>query len=474
MKIKRNAKAVLAVLLSAMVCVCLASGEQGDFSYADDTSDYEQQLSEIAEKQEELADKISELQDNIAEQEEYQQLIESQIETTSQKIELIDSHLTTLSEEMDEISASISETTEKLDAQKSDIEDGISDFKLRLRSLYLAGSSTYTSVILGSDDFFDMLMKIELVERVAAHDDELIDSLVAQKDDYEQTVEELNSQKAELEEKQADYEEQKSSMTDEIQNLSELYESVSAELEELEAEKSKYVDQKSEYDAEQDSFEQQLQAAIKAQSEKVAATTTTTTEATTTTTTTTEPTTTTTTTTTTASTGTTNKKTTTTTTTTKKTTTTTKKTTTTTTTTQSSSGFKWPCPGYYLITSSFGSRWGSFHYGMDIGNSGIRGASVVAAKSGTVIMTNNSCTHDYGKSESCGCGWGWGNYCVIDHGDGYQTIYAHMSECVVSVGQTVTQGQLLGYVGSTGWSTGPHLHFEIRIDGTAVDPMKYF
>ena len=89
-------------------------------------------------------------------------------------------------------------------------------------------------------------------------------------------------------------------------------------------------------------------------------------------------------------------------------------------------------------------------------------------------MANNSCTHDYGKDESCGCGWGWGNYCVIDHGDGYQTIYAHMSKCKVTVGQTVTQGQVLGNVGSTGWSTGDHLHFEVRIDGTAVDPMDFF
>lgn len=474
MKMKLSIKRTVSFLLSAIICIGLVGSDLSGFTYADDTSEYEQKLKDIAQKQEELADKISDMQGNIAEETEKKKLVESQIETTGQKIELIENYLSSLSGEMSELEKSINETSAQIETQKSEIESGISNFKQRLRALYLAGDSSYTSIVLGSGDFFDMLMKVELVGRVASHDDKLIDELVEKKNDYEKTSKELSRQKSELEARQKDYEKQKKAMSDEIEKLNELYESVNAEIQNLEAEKKKYVDKKSEYDAEQDAFERQLQAAIKANSKKV-----TTTEPTT------EPTTTTTTTTTTTSvttvpskTGvspskTTSKKVTTA----KKTTTTTKKTTkktTTTTKAQTSSDFKWPCPGYYLITSGFGSRWGSFHYGIDVGNSGIRGANVVASKSGTVIMANNTCTHDYGKDESCGCGWGWGNYCVIDHGDGYQTIYAHMSKCKVSVGQTVTQGQVLGNVGSTGWSTGDHLHFEVRIDGTAVDPMNFF
>lgn len=474
MKVKLSIKRTVSFLLSVMICIGLVGSNLSGSTYADDTSEYEQKLNEIAEKQEELAEKIADMQGSITEETEKKKLVESQIETTSEKIELIDNHLSSLADEMSKLEKSISETSAQIELQKSEIESGISDFKQRLRALYLAGDSSYTSIILGSGDFFDMLMKVELVGRVASHDDKLIDELVEKKKDYEKTSGELNRQKSELEDRQKDYEKQKKTMTAEIEKLNELYESVSAELENLEAQKSKYVDQKSAYDAEQDAFERQLQAAIKANSQKVTTTTEPTTEpataaTTTTTTTTTTKTTTVPSKTVSSSSKTTSKKVTTA----KKTTTTTKKITTT-TKAPASSSFKWPCPGYYLITSGFGSRWGSFHYGIDVGNSGIRGADVVAAKSGTVIMANNSCTHDYGKDESCGCGWGWGNYCVIDHGDGYQTIYAHMSKCKVTVGQTVTQGQVLGNVGSTGWSTGDHLHFEVRIDGTAVDPMDFF
>ena len=103
------------------------------------------------------------------------------------------------------------------------------------------------------------------------------------------------------------------------------------------------------------------------------------------------------------------------------------------------------------------------------------GATVVAADSGTVIGVNNSCPHNWGKNGSCGCGGGYGNYVMIYHSNGAYTLYAHMSSLAVSVGQTVTQGQVIGYVGDTGWATGPHLHFEIRnASGSTEDPLSYF
>ena len=100
------------------------------------------------------------------------------------------------------------------------------------------------------------------------------------------------------------------------------------------------------------------------------------------------------------------------------------------------------------------------HGGTDIGAS--YGSAIYAADSGTVVYSSD--------------GWngGWGNYVMIDHGNGMQTLYAHMSSRAVSVGQTVTRGQTIGYVGSTGMSTGPHLHFEMYINGSRVDPQKYY
>ena len=102
------------------------------------------------------------------------------------------------------------------------------------------------------------------------------------------------------------------------------------------------------------------------------------------------------------------------------------------------------------------------------------GATVVAADSGTVAYVNDYCPHNWGKSGSCGCGGGYGKYVWINHGNGKETIYAHLSSLAVSTGQYVSKGQVVGYVGSTGYSTGPHLHFECRYNGVKYNPMTEF
>jgi murein DD-endopeptidase MepM/ murein hydrolase activator NlpD len=121
----------------------------------------------------------------------------------------------------------------------------------------------------------------------------------------------------------------------------------------------------------------------------------------------------------------------------------------------SAAGFVWPVHG--VITSGFGWRWGRMHEGVDLAVS--NGTPVVAAKAGVVIVA----------------GWmgGYGNLVVVDHGGGISTAYGHNTSVTVGVGQQVAQGQLIAYSGSTGHSTGPHVHFEVRINGAAVDPMGY-
>lgn len=124
----------------------------------------------------------------------------------------------------------------------------------------------------------------------------------------------------------------------------------------------------------------------------------------------------------------------------------------------------WPSQASRYVTSKFGTRWHPVyqryktHYGIDIGAS--YGTNVLAADSGTVV------TATYSSS--------YGNYVLINHGGGNMTLYAHMSKLNVSAGQSVSQGQVIGLIGSTGVSTGPHLHFEIRVNGTRVNPLDYF
>lgn len=131
----------------------------------------------------------------------------------------------------------------------------------------------------------------------------------------------------------------------------------------------------------------------------------------------------------------------------------------------------WPVPGYTKITSAFGWRihpvygYKKFHSGIDI--AAPLGTKVVAARGGTVIIVSAPVQ---GKNYG---GYGYGNYIVIDHGDGKATLYGHLKQTEVTVGQGVDAGDRIGLVGSTGTSTGPHLHFEVRVNGSTVNPMDY-
>ncbi len=125
--------------------------------------------------------------------------------------------------------------------------------------------------------------------------------------------------------------------------------------------------------------------------------------------------------------------------------------------------FIWPAPGYSTITSNFGMRFhpiikvNRVHTGTDIAMP--TGSYVIASNDGVVIQSTYSTSY--------------GNMIVIDHGGGITTLYGHGSERIVQNGQTVKKGDLIMKSGSTGWSTGPHLHFEVRVNGTAIDSMDF-
>jgi murein DD-endopeptidase MepM/ murein hydrolase activator NlpD len=121
----------------------------------------------------------------------------------------------------------------------------------------------------------------------------------------------------------------------------------------------------------------------------------------------------------------------------------------------SSGQLSWPVAG--PVTSGFGSRWGRMHEGIDVGVG--TGTAVHAAAAGTVVYA----------------GWmsGYGNVVVIDHGNGLSTAYAHNSSLLVSQGTSVGQGAVVALSGNTGHSTGPHVHFEVRVNGAPVDPLGY-
>ena len=118
----------------------------------------------------------------------------------------------------------------------------------------------------------------------------------------------------------------------------------------------------------------------------------------------------------------------------------------------------WPVDG--PVVSGFGMRWGRMHEGIDIAVPA--GTPIRAADAGTVVLLQS-------EAES----GGYGNFTCLDHGGGLQTCYAHQSSFAVSAGQSVSQGQVIGYIGCTGHCFGPHLHFEVRVGGVPTDPLGY-
>jgi murein DD-endopeptidase MepM/ murein hydrolase activator NlpD len=429
-----------------------------------DISDTKKKLSELEDKQAELDEKISQTKDDISAEEENQAAIEEQISTVQETILTLETSINDLGAQIDELQETISKTEDSIAYKQQQIEEGVADFKQRIRAMYISGAKSYTDILIGASDFYDMLMKIELVKRVAKHDDSMIDNLIDLKKQYEaeekaleEEKDELTASKEELESQEDEYKEQKA-------KLEVLFADSQANLDKLAADQEAYENNKDEIAAEEDDFEEQLQALYDEQEEikkkeeeerkrkeeeerkkaeeeaaKKAAE-----EAA------------------------------------KKAAESSSSAASTQTSTDNAdynyvtkSQFTWPVPGFYHITYGIGMRWGSYHKGIDIWSSNIRGASITAAASGTVIKVSNTCTHDYGKTSSCGCGGGYGNYCIIDHGNGYWTLYGHSEKITVTQGQTVKQGDVLGTVGSTGYSTGPHLHFEVRLNGVAKDPTDY-
>lgn len=342
-------------------------------------------------KQAALKKEIEASKNNISKQDEYQETLNQQIEVTEQNIQVI-------SEKIAIINADITAKNASIAQQEADIAQGIADFKVRLRAMYVSGDDNMASVLIGSTDFYDLLAKMELVERISKRDDQLIENLNAQ-------LAQLSADKAALEAMQAEADAEKADLESNKADLGNAYSASTSEEAKEKAALLAYQANQVEIDKQEAIIEAALQAEI-ARLAKVA--------------------------------------------------------------TYVGGDFTWPVPGYTNISSPFGMRtlFGvtKGHKGVDISSSGIYGKPIVAANAGKVIVANTSYTK----------GVSYGMYVMIDHGGGRVTLYGHCSGLNVSAGQAVNKGDVIAYVGSTGESTGPHLHFEVRINGTPVNPMQYF
>jgi len=391
-------------------------------SAEDSISDLEQQLQQLEQENEKYQKILDDTKSDIAEKEEYKSALVSKVQVLDEKIAVTREKISSLNDD-------IKEKQDAYDKGLSEVEDQFDALANRLRILYMSGNATDLEIIFGAKDFSDLIDKMELVKSLANSDKELISEIQTKLDELSTKKKSLEADKKDLETQQAslksDQDEFNKLISDNDEILKNLYasnseaqnslESAALQSDEIEAKISQY------YAAQKAAAEHAAQASQSSSSSGSSSSGSSSVIV------------------------------------------------------PSGSGFAWPTPGFVSRSSEwFEDREVYNHGGIDIAGAGIMGTPVVAAADGTVVATNSSCTHNWGKSYSCGCGGGYGNYVMISHAGGKMTVYGHLTSLTVSSGQTVSRGQVIGYVGSTGNSTGPHLHYECRLNGVRYNPMSEY
>lgn len=408
-------------------------------SAEDSISDLEQQLQQLEQENEKYQKILDDTKSDIAEKEEYKSALVSKVQVLDEKIAVTREKISSLNDD-------IKEKQDAYDKGLSEVEDQFDALANRLRILYMSGNATDLEIIFGAKDFSDLIDKMELVKSLANSDKELISEIQTKLDELSTKKESLEADKKDLETQQAslksDQDEFNKLISDNDEILKNLYasnseaqhslESAALQSDEIEAKISEY------YAAQKAAAEQAAKASQSSSSSGSSSSSSSSSSSGS------------------SSSGSSSSG-------------------SSSVIVPSGSGFAWPTPGFVSLSSEwFEDREVYNHGGIDIAGAGIMGTPVVAAADGTVVATNSSCTHNWGKSYSCGCGGGYGNYVMISHAGGKMTVYGHLTSLTVSSGQSVSRGQVIGYVGSTGNSTGPHLHYECRLNGVRYNPMSEY
>lgn len=371
------------------------SSDPNEEEYRNQISDLQGEQIKIQQEMQEYNNKISSIKDNKKKQQAIANSIDEKISITQKAIEVG-------LEKIELTNKYIFNKKQEISAKEKDIEDTLQLFRDRVKAIYMTGgysdSANSLIMLLSSGSISEFLTRSEYLERIAAHDKEIVaelrDELVKLEEEkvvLEAEKAALEEEKAALEKEQEELEKQLKEAKNSIQDLAAMQKEYEANYEELSA----------------------MQKQIQAELLDIYKNLNTSNEA------------------------------------------------------YVGGEMMWPVPGYSKISSYYGWRFNNtdFHTGIDITGSGVHGAPVVAANTGTVVHTK-ICPYN-------GYSYGYGTYVIVDHGGGITTLYAHLSAIDVKVGDIVVMGEQIGKVGNTGWSTGAHLHFEVRTDGKAVNPISY-
>ncbi len=389
---------------------------------ADETTDsFKSEIASLQEKEAKYQAELDAANEKIEDKEAYSESLVGQIETLSSEIGAYNKQISALNK-------GIAGKQRKINSANKKIATQVDALKERIKAIYLSGEASDLEIILGAKDFTDFLDKYELLKTLADYDNNLISGIKSKLSSIKKEKKELESQRSDLEASEEALQSKKDKLDKLLKKnetiLAELYtdkKNAKSKLDNASAEADELRSQLASYNAMKKAQRQQNNSQGNNSSGNN------------------------------GNSGGDNSG---------------------VTPDVSGSGYTWPVPGVYIITGPFAEDRGYSHKGVDIGAG--TGSTIVAAESGTVVTSNNTCTHNWGKSGSCGCGGGFGNYVLIDHGGGRSTLYAHMTSTAVSAGQSVSKGQTIGYSGSTGWSSGPHVHFECHLNGVAYDPMSEY
>ena len=345
-------------------------------------------------------------------------------------LESIGNELSKLGDDIDAKEKQIDTTKQELSEAKETEKSQYESMKLRIKYMYEKGDSSYLNLLLEARSLSELLNRAEYVSKISEYDRKMLDQYVATKESIADSKKKLETEKTELQEMKTQTEAKQDSVQLLLNEKNKELQNVNAQIGEKSAQAKAYEDDIKAQEAkivqmEAEIKKKEAEEAAKKAAEEAARKA--------------------------AAAGKTNNS------------TAKGNTGSTTTTSTGSSSLRWPCPASGRITSGYGKRKSptagasSNHKGIDISAS--TGSSIVAAAGGTVSIA----TYSYSA----------GNYVVVNHGNGLSTVYMHCSQLLVSAGDTVKAGQTIAKVGSTGYSTGSHLHFAVRKNGSYVNPSSY-
>ncbi len=427
MNIKIFTKKIVSFGIAAVLSV--SCGFAGETVRADTMSDLEARQAKLEQDRRDVEEMLAKYEKDAGETEKYLEEYDNKMKLQEEQVAVVEEQIALYEEEIAQLEADI-------ESREADVEESVEKFKQRLRTLYMSGNDSMAEVLTGSSSFYDMLSRLEFTERISRQDNELIDSinekiaeLEESKAEYGQILETLNLKKSEgekyyseLRETYNNHVEIKEMQEKRAAEFRERSDEIIAERQQVEEELQAEIRRLQEIEDKKRKEAEEARRLIEEQRQKDAAANNTEYVP--------EP--------------------------------------DPTPAGYSETGFIWPVPTVRNVPDSdgYGERWfeeenrWDNHKGIDITKPGCGGEAVVASAGGTVIQAGD-------RND------GYGECVVIDHGDGLCTRYAHNRSVAVSVGDKVTQGQVISYIGQTGWATGDHCHFEVRRDGAPVDPFNY-